>query len=468
MLWGTAKNIYSLIQSEKLTYGKRKDTRSHCLNNLVKHATQYIPMYRDLYSAIDLDKHIGIDQLDCLPLVSKQLLKSSFPDNCTDSRVKKEHLYQVATSGTSDRVMLFQDDYKRDWDRAADLLLKFRTERYGRVLTIPPDDCYERCGLNDQNGNSLYASLKEIFDQDGRIQQEAKQKFIAQLASRSIWKEYLTKAPGVDGTAVAQEVIDKYFDDIDEICPATVRGFPYYFWMMACRSNDRKFTAAKYIRPSGGKATPFMIETIERRLEVRYRENYGTAELGSIAMDSETSRQQTLIESLFVIEFLRNGKSVPQGEIGELVITDLRNHVSPLIRYRVGDVGRVLAQPADNDHSQLKFEVCGRLDETIVNQSNKVFTSDVLIDFFLERGLDFCKLIQVSEGKYLLEIVQDKPVPGNLEADFSQFMGEPVILTVKPVRRIAPEGSGKFKLVVSKSFHKFNGTVHNDTTLTIG
>jgi hypothetical protein len=49
-------------------------------------------------------------------------------------------LYQVATSGTTDRVMTFQDDNKHDWDGVADLYVKYTTEFRGKVLKIPPDN----------------------------------------------------------------------------------------------------------------------------------------------------------------------------------------------------------------------------------------------------------------------------------------------------------------------------------------
>jgi phenylacetate-coenzyme A ligase PaaK-like adenylate-forming protein len=86
----------------------------------------------------------SLADLSNLPIVKKDDLRANFPDRVVNQAMNAETLYQVATSGTSDRVMTVQDDAKRDWDRTADLYVKYTTEGRGKVLTIPPDDCYER------------------------------------------------------------------------------------------------------------------------------------------------------------------------------------------------------------------------------------------------------------------------------------------------------------------------------------
>jgi phenylacetate-CoA ligase len=40
-----------------------------------------------------------------------------------------------------------------------------------------------------------------------------------------------------------------------------------------------------------------------------------------------------------IVEFIRDGKPVPLGEPGAIVVTDLTNYGMPFIRYKVGDVG---------------------------------------------------------------------------------------------------------------------------------
>ncbi|XOV89172.1 MAG: phenylacetate--CoA ligase family protein [Pseudomonadota bacterium] len=440
----------------------RERDRLAAVSSLVRDARRSVAMYRDKYAGFD-DNRIGsLEALRALPIVTKEDLRASFPDRLVNERFEPASLYQVATSGTSSRVMVFQDESKRDWDRAADLIVKYRTEGAGRVLTIPPDDCYERCGLKGEQATPIGRSIMEMMVSDGYRQMSARREIVSRLASRLLWNDFVMPAPGVEGTAVGDAVINHYFEEFDRIKPGTIRAFPFYFWMLAMRSDGRKLDASVVLRPSGGKASRVMADGIEQRLGARFRENYGTAELGTMAMDMAGARTQVLFEHLFILEFERAGVPVKPGEIGEMLVTDLRNHASPLIRYAVGDVGRVLNDGNRCGTGQLQFEVCGRMDETIVTRRQKIVTPDLVTDLFLAApGIEFFRLIQQDELRFLLEVVPGPldPDVGTLQAGFRQLLQDnEVELLLRKVRRIPPEASGKYRLVQSSSHQRFHDT----------
>jgi hypothetical protein len=69
---------------------------------------------------------------------------------------------------------------------------------------------------------------------------------------------------------------------------------------------------------------------------------YGLSEVGDVAYRSSTDAEWTVHEDLVHLEVPDAG---PDG-LGELVVTDLTNHVMPLLRYRTGDLA-VLRTGAD-------------------------------------------------------------------------------------------------------------------------
>ncbi|MBN2474329.1 MAG: phenylacetate--CoA ligase family protein [Pirellulales bacterium] len=73
------------------------------------------------------------------------------------------------------------------------------------------------------------------------------------------------------------------------------------------------------------------------------RETYGMAEKVAAASECEHGRLHVWPEAGW-IEVLENGRPVEPGSSGDLVITGLLNLEMPLVRYRVGDRGR-LARP---------------------------------------------------------------------------------------------------------------------------
>lgn len=291
----------------------------------------------------------------------------------------------------------------------------------------------------------------------------AARKVISQIIRDYIWRVKMLKALGVDGTSTSTVILDEYIQTIQDLRPDMLSALPQYAYVLAKHlGNSRPQLEITTIRPSGGKFTKEMIWTVERAFGARVRENYGTAELGTISFDCQKNRRQHLLSELFYIEFIRGGRHVAPGELGEVVITDLRNRVAPLIRYFVGDMGRYFNEPCCCGYKGLTFTIDSRLDETIVTPAGRAFAGSQIVDFFLHRPeINYVKVIQQEENSFMIEAVpsdpnNELPASSELTEDFSRFLGYRVKVYLRKVRRLAPERNGKYKLVVSCSYNRFN------------
>jgi phenylacetate-CoA ligase len=92
---------------------------------------------------------------------------------------------------------------------------------------------------------------------------------------------------------------------------------------------------------------------------------YATADLGLIAYETE-AREGLVIDEGVIVEIVRpgTGEPVPEGEVGELVVTTL-NADYPLIRFGTGDLSAVLpgACPSGRTNTRIKGWM-GRADQT--------------------------------------------------------------------------------------------------------
>jgi phenylacetate-CoA ligase len=268
----------------------------------------------------------------------------------------------------------------------------------------------------------------------------------------------------VDGTAVKPEILEDYCHEIQNWKPRVLKGLPVTLYVLAQHAIRRghQFPSIRIVRPSGGKFSEVMVGTVGKAFGARVRENYGTAELGSIAMDCDHCRDQHLFEGIFYVEILRHGEPVDPGEPGELVVTDLRNRVTPLIRYRVGDVGRLMAGPCACGFEGTRFVVDGRMEETIVTPAGRAVPGVELVDLFLRRPeIDHVKIIQEADDRFMVEAVpaeEEGSLPGadELSCVLSELLQDEVRVKLRKVRRIAPERNGKYRLVVSSSYHRFH------------
>ena len=92
---------------------------------------------------------------------------------------------------------------------------------------------------------------------------------------------------------------------------------------------------------------------------------YGTADLGLIAYETQ-AREGLVLDEGVIVEIVRpgTGDPVPEGEVGELVVTTL-NPDYPLIRFGTGDLSAVLSGPCPTGRTNTRIKGwMGRADQT--------------------------------------------------------------------------------------------------------
>lgn len=92
---------------------------------------------------------------------------------------------------------------------------------------------------------------------------------------------------------------------------------------------------------------------------------YATADLGLIAYETQ-AREGLVLDEGVIVEIVRpgTGDPVPDGEVGELVVTTLNPHY-PLIRFGTGDLSAVLPGPCPTGRTNMRIKGwMGRADQT--------------------------------------------------------------------------------------------------------
>ncbi|MCL7464182.1 phenylacetate--CoA ligase family protein [Phaeovulum sp. NW3] len=92
---------------------------------------------------------------------------------------------------------------------------------------------------------------------------------------------------------------------------------------------------------------------------------YATADLGNIAYESP-AMEGMIVDEGVIVEIVRpgTGDPVPEGEVGEVVVTTL-NPDYPLVRFATGDLSAVLAGPSPCGRTNLRIKGwMGRADQT--------------------------------------------------------------------------------------------------------
>mgnify|MGYP003516097208 FL=1 len=160
-----------------------------------------------------------------------------------------------------------------------------------------------------------------------------------------------------------------------------------------------------------------MRNRIANELGVELYDIYGLTEVygPGIGMSCEHESGMHMWTDYIYFEIIdpKTGETVPDGEVGELVITTLRKQGAPLIRYRTHDLTRVMPGecPCGNLFPRIDTLI-GRTDDMVKVKGVNIFPSqiDELLNQFTEASSEYQVMIDHLNGKDLLTLfVEVKP-----------------------------------------------------------
>lgn len=205
-----------------------------------------------------------------------------------------------------------------------------------------------------------------------------------------------------------------------------------------------------------------MRDEIEDRLGIKALNIYGLSEVigPGVSMECVEGRNGLhVFEDHFIVETINpeTGETVPNGEEGELVFTALTKEAFPLIRYRTGDMSRLMKEPCRCGRTLARMaRISGRSDDMLIIRGVNVFPSQIENVLLGIEGLEpHYELIVDRDGKLdTLEI--------RVEVSETSFSDE-VRTLQKLERRISKDVkdylgvSAAVKLVEPKSLQRFEG-----------
>ena len=125
-----------------------------------------------------------------------------------------------------------------------------------------------------------------------------------------------------------------------------------------------------------------MRAAIEDKLKLTATDNYGLSEIMGPGVAGECLEQSGMHvnEDHFLIEIVdpATGAPLPEGEEGELVVTTLTKEAFPMVRFRTGDITRIIPGPCPCGRTMRRIgRIVGRSDDMLIIRGVNVFPSRV-------------------------------------------------------------------------------------------
>ncbi|MDO5980472.1 CoF synthetase [Flavivirga spongiicola] len=199
-----------------------------------------------------------------------------------------------------------------------------------------------------------------------------------------------------------------------------------------------------------------LYDVVRKKMEYYFKapvvSRYSNEENGIISQQMINDKHFTINWASFYIEIfdINEDKPAKPGELGRIIVTDLYNLATPLIRYDTGDLGKLCN--FDNDNIP-KFEiVTGRIKDVLYNTEGEIVNPFIVYNGLTPfPELNQFQIIQKSKKKYILKINIDSEFTREQEllAYYNSYLGDDANISVEYVDEIPVLSSGKRRVIIN-------------------
>ena len=161
-------------------------------------------------------------------------------------------------------------------------------------------------------------------------------------------------------------------------------------YMVGCRKSDVFQNSSGYGMFTGGLGFQYGAEPhteeqrrrIERMLGVKAYNSFGMTEMNGpgVAFECKYQEGMHLWEDNYIVEIVDPDtlEPVPDGVMGEMVLTTLDRTMMPILRYRTRDLTRIIAEPCKCGRTHRRIDrIKGRTDDMFIIKGVNVFPMQV-------------------------------------------------------------------------------------------
>jgi phenylacetate-CoA ligase len=224
---------------------------------------------------------------------------------------------------------------------------------------------------------------------------------------------------------------------------------------------------AKAVVTSAGRLDEHYRAVVERVFHCPVFERYGTIELGLLSHPCREAGAQHLPAELILMEIVRDdGTPAAPGEVGDVLVTTLRNRTMPLIRYRLGDLAALAAGECSCGRGLPVLQrLVGRTNELLATADGRVLLPGVVVDTLMAIARDSLlefKVVQQEDLSVEIRIVQRDVAHAaahrrRLAEAFDGLIGVPGGTVVKRLPDIPADRAEKLLVITSHAVEAGRG-----------
>lgn len=422
-----SRHLAALDASQWCSRAEIEARQRHELVLLARHCHAHSPQFRRRLDAAGLRADDLAAGLERLPVLLRRELQSAREIFCTAVPKAQAPLYETRTSGSTGEPVIVWRSARNQIDWLATTMREHLW--HSRDFTQP--FCSIRANISKEVRLDNWGAPAALLRRTGPL--------LGFPITLSI-EEQTAKIAAFNTHTLL-------------IYPSDLAGIVQH-----CESSGARFAALKAIITVGETLSPDLRERTQNLFGASISDMYSSQEAGNIALQCPVSGLYHVMAENLIVEVVDGeGKSVREGDMGRILITDLHNYATPLIRYDIGDY----AQPGPPCP-------CGRglptLSRILGRERNLILMPDGTRHFPLVGFREFREIapivqyqaIQQNRTHVEFRLVTERPLTRTEEdaliAHLQKALGYPFTIDLSYFEdRIPADASGKFEEFVCRA-----------------
>jgi phenylacetate-CoA ligase len=415
-------------EKEQWTSASLAEYQLNKLKELLIYAANHVKYYKKLFSDISFDpeKFESTEQLNDIPILTKDLIRGNIDDLISDDLPSNE-IQSTYTGGTTGVKMKFYRDIKCKSRRIA---IQWRSDNWA--------------------GWNRFDNLMFIWPAQQDLSPKTDFK-------RNLIEKYITGNRYCPAGFLGEGQLNSIIKTLIKFKPKIIRCFPSPIVVVSryIIDNAIEINGVNGVVTTGEPLYPHQREIIEQAFRCKVFNLYASREMGTMAAECTAHKDLHILTDSIYLETVEGNKSLPVGEYGEIVATDLLNYGMPMIRYSMGDYGAISGSECT---CGMKFpllkNVVGRAFDNFIDIDGNIISSPSLVLHLVDDGpqVGQVQVIQKSRTAMLVRFAKD-PLPDKSILDFYEENIKNIVKGIETIKfefvdNIEIEKSGKYRFAI--------------------
>lgn len=399
---------------ETLQLERLQKTVRHCMNS---------PFYKKRFEENDLtpDCIKSLDDLKKIPFTTKQDLRDNYPFGIASVPLEKAvRLHSSSGTTGNPTVILHTQKDLDEWANAVARCLHMVGLRPGDVFQNSSGYGMFTGGLGFQYGAERLGMLT-VPAAAGNTKRQLK--FITDFGTTAL------------------HAIPSYVTRMYEV-------------MQEMGIDPRRDTKLKTLVIGAEPHSEEQRRRIEEMMGVKAYNSFGMSEMcgPGVAFECQEQNGLHIWEDYYIVEIIdpETLEPVPEGEVGELVLTTINREAMPLLRYRTRDLTRILPGecPCGRHHARLD-RMKGRSDDMIILKGVNIFPIQIetILMQFKELTSNYLITLETRDtnDEMIVEVELDKLFTDDytrlqvLTREITRLLKDEILVT--PLVKLVPKGT---------------------------